>query len=252
MSDPKLPMRIAAVAFLISLTSVSTFAARLEKHTLISRGKERGYYLFVPEGVDKEHPAPLLVTLHGSGRNGSILVEKWRGLAGRSRIVVAGPDSIDASRWSAPDDGPQLLHDLVEEIKKKYAIDGRRVYLFGHSAGACFALQMGLLESEYFAAVALHAGALQREDYSLTSYASRKMPFAMFVGTRDPLFPLDAVRATRDQLQKRGFVAELTEIRNHTHDYYGRSDSINKSAWTFLERHSLSAEPKFTVYSNMQ
>jgi poly(3-hydroxybutyrate) depolymerase len=244
--------RIVAAAFLLTMTSASLLAARVEKLTLMSRGKERRYYLYVPDGVGKDTPAPLLITLHGSGRIGSSLVEKWRGIAEKARFIVAGPDSIDSRMWSSPDDGPQLLHDLVEELKNRHAIDTRRIYLFGHSAGAVFALQMGLLQSQYFAAVAVHAGALPPDVFSMTSYATRKIPFGIFVGTRDAFFPLEAVRATRDHLQKTGFIAEMTEIRNHTHDYYGRSGSINKDAWTFLEGHSLSAEPKFTVYSNMR
>lgn len=244
-------MRKAIVVALL-FASVPLFAARADRHTLNSRGKERHYVLFVPEGVDREHPAALLITLHGSGRDGASLVDKWKGLAKEEHVIVAGPDSIDSSRWSSPDDGPQLLFDLVEEIKGHYAIDPRRIYLFGHSAGAEFALQMGCLESEYFAAVALHAGALQPSMYPIATYATRKIPFAIFIGTRDAFFSLDAVRATRDELQKAGMAVELTEIRNHTHDYYGRADSINKSAWEFLARHALAAEPNFTVYSNMQ
>ena len=38
------------------------------------------------------------------------------------------------------------------------------MYLFGHSAGAGQALYLSLLESEYFAATAVHAGALRTED----------------------------------------------------------------------------------------
>lgn len=245
-------MQKSSVLFVaMILAAAAASAAKVEKRTLTSRGKERSYVLYVPDGVDREHPAPLVVTLHGSGRRGSSLVDKWKGLATEEKIVLAGPDSSDASRWAAPEDGPQFLYDLVEELKKNYPIDARRVYLFGHSAGACFALQIGLLESEYFAAIAIHAGALQPDAYSLTGYATRKIPFAIFVGTRDPFFPLSAVRATRDELQKQDLVAELTEIRNHTHDYYGRSGEINKAAWAFLKGLSLAAEPKFTRYANM-
>ena len=46
-------------------------------------------------------------------------------------------------------------------LKSKYPINPRRVYLFGHSAGASFALHMSLMESQYFAAAAIHAGALR-------------------------------------------------------------------------------------------
>ncbi len=49
----------------------------------------------------------------------------------------------------------------LKSLKTKYPINPRRVYLFGHSAGAIFALHMSLMESQYFAAAAVHAGALR-------------------------------------------------------------------------------------------
>jgi poly(3-hydroxybutyrate) depolymerase len=59
-----------------------------------------------------------------------------------------------------PADGPAFLYFLIEAVKAKHAVDGRRMYLFGHSAGAEFALTMGLIESEFFAAVAVHSSCL--------------------------------------------------------------------------------------------
>jgi dienelactone hydrolase len=78
--------------------------------------------------------------------------------------------------------------------------------------------------------------------------AERKIPIRMFVGTNDPFFPLDAVRATRDALSERGFPVELTEIKGHTHDYYGRSDEINKSAWEFLSKQELAEDAEYKQY----
>jgi predicted esterase len=128
-------------------------------------------------------------------------------------------------------------------------IDPHRIYLFGHSAGAMFALQLSLMESEYFAATAIHAGVLQPHDYPLTANAQRKIPIWMLVGTNDRFFPLEAVRATRDELKKDGFPVELVEIPRHTHDYYSRSREINDKAWAFLSRQSLATEPKYLVYA---
>jgi len=194
-------------------------------------------------------PAPLIVTLHGSGRNGKILIEHWAGLAQKEGIVLAGPDALTNQYWSSPVDGPSFLHDVIEAIKVKTAIDPRCVYLFGHSAGAGFALQMAMLESEYLAAIAIHAGALPPSDYRLTSYAVRKIPIWMTVGTEDPFFPLPQVRATRDVLQKEQFPVELVEIPHHTHDYYSRSRSINDAVWQFLSKQSLQSDPKYARYA---
>jgi len=156
-------MRRAAILLTVflALPAATSAKARIEKRTVLSDGKERTYYLYVPERPAGSAPMPLLVTLHGSGRNGEILVEKWRKAADKEGIVLAGPDATNRETWNTASDGPVLLHDLVEELRAKLPIDARRIYLFGHSAGAVLALFMASLESEYFAAVAAHAGALQ-------------------------------------------------------------------------------------------
>ena len=122
------------------------------------------------------------------------------------------------------------------------------MYLFGHSAGAKQALYLSLLESEYFAATAVYAGALGPKNGPYIERAQRKIPIAIFVGTNDELFPLRLVRATRDALNASGFKSELTEIKGYTHWYYDRAAEINRSAWEFLKMHELGGEPKYEQY----
>ena len=223
-------------------------AEKVVKDSIVSQGKKRTYYLFVPETVKGDAPAPLLVTLHGSGRDGLSLVERWKGLARKEGLIVVGPDSSDRAQWRIPEDGPDLLFDLVEALKSKYSINERRVYLFGHSAGGGQALFMALLESEYFAAVAVHAGYLDEQTYPLMDRARRKTPITIFVGTKDAGLPVPVARATRDALAGRGFPVEFTAIAGHTHAYYDRADEINLSAWEFMKRHELAEAPRFERY----
>ena len=122
------------------------------------------------------------------------------------------------------------------------------MYLFGHSAGAVHGLAMGVLESEYFAAVAVHAGSLTPMVGPYVGKAPRKIPMAIWVGTNDSFFPLKQVRAGRDYLNDNGFGVELHEINGHTHNYYGRSGEINKAAWAFLARHRLDKDPQYQDY----
>src|SRR5439155_26255653 len=131
----------------------------------------------------------------GSGRVGMSLVEKWKDLARKEGFIIAGPDSSDPRVWGMPQDGPDYLRDLVEELKAKYPINPRRVYLFGHSGGAIFALEMSLMESQYSAATAIHAGALPPDAYDLMDSAKRKIPISIQVGDSDKSFPLTAVRS---------------------------------------------------------
>ena len=241
-------LSILFVTLLISLFSPAVLAEGIVKETIRSHGKQRTYYLYVPEGVSTDTQAPLLVLLHGSGRNGLSLVEKWKELAKKERVIIVGPDALESRGWKIPVDGPDFIHELVEALKTKYPVNPRRVYLFGHSAGAGQALILALLESEYFAATAVHAGALRADGNSYIERAQRKMPIAIFVGTNDQSFPLPVVRATRDALNARGFNSELTEIKGHTHWYYDRAPEINRSAWEFLKSHELVEEPRYEQY----
>ncbi|HEX5706934.1 MAG TPA: PHB depolymerase family esterase [Pyrinomonadaceae bacterium] len=244
-------MRYLAALLFTLLTAIPaqpSSADGITKELITSEGKKRAYYLFVPEKLDPASPVPLVVLLHGSGRNGLSLVEKWKELAQKEKLIIVGPDSSDTRGWRVPEDGPDYIHELVSALKTKYPINARRVYLFGHSAGAGQALYMSLLESEYFAATAVHAGALNKDGHPLIAVAKRKIPIAMFIGTNDESVPLTVVRATRDALNGAGFSAELTEIKGHTHWYYDRAPEINRSAWDFLKRHELGAEPHYEKY----
>ena len=221
---------------------------KVVKEVFTSQNKKRAIYLFVPESVKSGAPAPLIVLLHGSGRNGLTLVDKWKDLASKEGLILVGPDSLDPSVWNAPADGPEFLRDLVENIKSRYSINPRRVYLFGHSGGAVFALYMSLLESQYFAATAVHAGAIGKDDPAI-AIAKRKTPISLFVGTRDRFFPLEDVRRTRDDLNRQGFAAELTELPGHDHWYYDLAPKINQSAWDFLKKFQLNEDPRYEQYN---
>src|ERR1043166_2601579 len=206
------------LTLLLLLISFSSAAAKddITKELITSGGKQRPYYLYVPSTV--KAPAPLIIMLHGSNRTGVTLVEKWKDFAKKEGIIIAGPDASDLKGWGWPQDGPDYLHDLVEELKSKYPVNPRRVYLFGHSAGAIFALQMSLMESQYFAATAIHAGALREaDDMNLIDLAKRKIPFSIQVGDSDEFFPVKIVRATSDALKAKGFTVDLIEIPNHDH-----------------------------------
>src|SRR4051812_12712970 len=197
---------------------------KIVKESIVSNKKKRTYYLFVPSSIKSQ--APLIVLLHGSGRDGMSLVEKWKDLAAKEGFIIAGPDAESGAGWSAPRDGPDFLHELVEELKSTYPIDPHRVYLFGHSAGAVFALMMSMAESDYFAATAIHAGAFRTPDeYKVIASATRKIPMAIWVGTNDSFFPLSDVRATRDAFRTQGFTIEVTEMPGHTHWYYDVASS---------------------------
>ncbi len=237
-----------AVIILFGAAGDAASADKIIKESFGSGGQQRTYYLYVPDSVKAGNPAPLVVLLHGSGRNGLSLVERWKDLAKKEGIVLAGPDSLDTRQWNLATDGPDFIHDVVDIVSAQHPVDPRRLYLFGHSAGAGQGLMLAMLESQYFAAVAIHAGALNADAYSLADSAVRKIPIAIWVGTNDRFFPVETVNATRDFLAGRGIPVQLTTMAGHTHDYYGRASAINKQAWAFLKGQALAVDPVFTKY----
>lgn len=247
--------RVLMVAMLVlcaaAAGAASGDATKVQHLTFESGGAKHTYYLLVPEKAVK--PAPLLLLLHGSGHDGKSLIEPWQSLAKSEGIILVAPDASNPQAWRTPQEGPRFFFDLLEQLRAAHPeIDERRMYVFGHSAGAIHGLDLGLFESEYFAAVAVHAGAVSPEMAPVITQTPRKIPMAIWVGTNDSFFPLKVVRNTRDQLTAAGFELKLTEIPNHTHDYYGSASSINKDVWVFLKQYRLAAAPKYQDYQFRQ
>lgn len=236
---------LAAMAW--ALTIGTGAVGKIEKLSFGSGGSTRTYYQFVPARAGND-PAPVLLLLHGSGRTGKSLVDPWLPLAKSEGIVLVAPDASDPQAWRIPQEGPAFFHDLMEIVRISENVDEHRMYVFGHSAGARHGLSLGLLESEYFAAVAVHAGDIGQQEEALLDVAPRKIPMAIWVGTNDSFFPVSVVRRSRDVLNAHGFNTQLTEIRGHTHDYYGYASGINTQIWAFLQQHKLAVDPKYQPY----
>ena len=238
----------AWAATLLLAAAAAGETGKISKEKISFRGKERVYFLFVPAGIAPGGKVPLVVTLHGSGQDPEKYVSAWKDLAEKEKIAIVAPASADSIHWAPPEDGPLFLHEIVEQVAAKHPIDGKRVDLFGHSAGAVFAIEMAALESQYFAAVAAYAGSLVPRYYNLFDYATRKIPYLIVIGTQDRIFPLDEVRATRDTIKSRGFAVEYFEMPGQTHNYLRSAKEINGRAWEFFQRNPLPADPKYTVY----
>jgi len=252
-------MRFAIISAIVLLAvcqialgnPLTSGSSKITKQTIEFDGKKRVYYLYVPEKVGSK--PPLIVTLHGSGRDGLSLVEKWKDIADQEGFIVAGPDAMNSAEWNSTDDGADFLRVIVEQLESKYAIDPKRVFLFGHSAGAVYALNLSMTESEYFAATAVHAGSWRsNEEFDYVHLAKRKTPIAIFIGDVDQYFPIDSVKKTEELLKSNQFPIQITVMKGHDHWYYDLAPDINRNAWAFLKQHSLNAEPKFTEYATVQ
>ncbi len=201
-------------------------------------GKKRIYYLFVPETLDPSKPAPLLIALHSAYSNGKSLVVEWEQIAAKRGIVLVAPNAL--GNWFIPPDSPDFLYALAESIKARCAIDSRRVYLFGYSAGGVHAAVTAVIEPEYFAAAAVYGGYIPGAKKRFFSNDSRT-PIGFWVGDHDQFAPLDAVRGTANILRDIGFPVRITVVEGADHGY--PAPFINEDIWSFLESKALTHTP---------
>jgi len=210
------------------------------------RGSPRSYALHVPARA-ATGPAPLLIALHGSGGSGEGMIAAWRQESDAGGFIVVAPDALHARAWNGVDDGPGFLRKVIDDVAAHHDIDRRRVYLFGHSAGAHFALLMALIESEYFAAAAVHAGAIPEASRGYANAMRRPIPIAIWSGRDDRIVPIEAARATRDFLRLNGVPVRLRELRGEDHRY---RPEINAEVWRFLSAVTLPGEPRYARYND--
>lgn len=238
------------ISFCLALLTLPACAARagLERAKLDFDGRERTYYVSAPDAGSG--PFPLVVLLHGSGGDGAQMIDRWKAIAAQESIALAAPNSLhSAEGWTLRDDGPDFIHAVILAALANHPVDPRRLYLFGQSGGAVYALNLGLLESEYFAAVAFHAGGWRNPaEYKFADYARRKIPIAMYVGDEDEYFSVGSVQATERALAQRGLPVELHLLAGRRHAYTDVPDDFNGTVWKFLKANSLADAPKFTPY----
>jgi len=236
----------ALVVITLSLAETGT---KSQKETLTFGPESRTYYLFTPGG--RAGPAPLLLLLHGSGQDGKSLIDPWQELAQREGIILVAPDSSDPAEWDYRKDTPDFLHAVITEVESKHAVDPRRVYLFGDSAGAVYALYLSIVESEYFAATAVRDGFLPESNFKLVDSSERRIPISIWAATDDAAFPLPQVKGTRDAFNARGFAVELHAISGHDQTYDAIADEVNEPAWQFLATNKLGKDPDFHALAQL-
>ena len=145
---------VACLALVAGSMSVVAQTSEQELNlTLTSNGQPRAYRVFVPEGFGKSAPGPAVVLFNGSGSAVDGLLDPWKEVARKEGVLLIGPAAFKSGAWRIPEDSPDFTQEVVESAKARFPIDQRRIYFSAIPAGPGHVLLLGLLESEYFAAV---------------------------------------------------------------------------------------------------
>jgi polyhydroxybutyrate depolymerase len=179
--------------FLFVLSTSSTAA-------VLYIGKDRPASVKFPADYDASRSYPLVLFLHGYGSRGdetvmyleadlqqavssfiSIVPEGTRDAEGRQRWNTVLPQEKGAADDSA------YLQGLISEVKGRWNIDKRRVYIVGISNGGFMAYRLACDTDGIFAGIVSIAGSM----FANTSLCQTKTPISVLQihGTKDEIVP---------------------------------------------------------------
>jgi len=136
----------------------------------------REYQVWVPAGYDDTQPLPVLLVLHGCVTGPNLMGEAsgFNDVADTEGFLVVYPrQNVTANparcwNWQLPINQARgsgeasILAGIVDQVKGSYAVDPRRVYVTGISAGGAMTSIMLACYSDVFAAGAIHSGGMYK------------------------------------------------------------------------------------------
>ena len=139
------------------------------------------YYLYIPSHYQPN--MPLVVMLHGCTQSAvdfAIGTDMNRFAETHGCLVAYPNQNAHANQrrcwnWFQPQDQrrdqgePALIANLTRSIVREYAIDERKVYVAGLSAGGAMAAIMGTTYPDLYAAVGVHSGLASGSAHDLLS-----------------------------------------------------------------------------------
>ncbi len=162
------PGSLSAAAPRVSVPDGAQFLAV----TFSNEASSRPYKLYVPSGYRPGGPVPLIVMLHGCTQSPDDFAAGTRmntAAEEHTCLVVYPAQTASANKqrcWNWFSEGdqhrgrgePALIAGITREVMREYAVDPRRVYIAGLSAGGAAAAIMGEAYPELYAAIGVHSG----------------------------------------------------------------------------------------------
>lgn len=222
------------------------FAIGKNRFTTTIDGDEREYYVHVPASYDDSTPIPVVFMLHGTSGDGEKFynVSGWKELGEQENILTVFPSSWrhciiedgqqkNTTKWhiypadfdycagEQPLDDVKFLRQVITELKQRFTVDGKRIYLVGFSNGGQMAFRCAVEMSDLLAAVIQSAATYSGDS---TFIPKRNIPIVFQLGNEDDRYfskpaPLSSFA---DGLDNFGIFQRI--VRAHTATFHYHTD----------------------------
>jgi predicted esterase len=174
---------------------------------------EQVAWVVTPPAIEPGRAYPLVVVLHGAGRQDELIVKGLQAERERREALFVVPRSLGMT-WDliAGGDGADLrfLDGVLHSLYRRYRIDPARQAIVGYSDGASYALAIALSNPRRFAAVMAWAAGFLAIDTPNLRPDDPKPRVLLEYGTHDQLFPFEQVAVPmRDALTRMGYALEF-------------------------------------------
>jgi predicted esterase len=171
---------------------------------------------YVPSTYRADHPAPLVMFLHGRPQTESNLLAPpfIATLAERSGSIVIAPyvrGEYDIPKMASD------VYDALAAATTAFNIDSHKRYLAGYSAGGFSVFQVGPLHpNDWTAVMCISGGLIDRQSQRVLS-TMRMTPFYVITGSRDNVVPTQYPTSTAVYLQSEGVPTSFYSQTGGTH-----------------------------------
>jgi pimeloyl-ACP methyl ester carboxylesterase len=113
------------------------------------------YHLQLPPEYRLGRNWPVLIVLHESGATPADMLKRWSDAAGENGYILVAPEWSQGlgGEYSYSDREHAVVLDTLRDLRRRFAVDSDRVFLFGLGQGGEMAFDVGLSHPDLFAGV---------------------------------------------------------------------------------------------------
>src|SRR5579871_6361157 len=248
-------------AFCLVLAAVPGATEDYEAHEFSGRDGKMPYRLLKPQSVEKDKKYPLVLILHGWGERGTDNKSQLKSFgaaftkpAVREKfpcfvlLPQANESWIQHPKFEnpiplspKPTNNLRMAMAILDQVKKKEAVDSDRLYLMGYSNGGCGVWELVERNPKLWAAAAPMAGAGDPKRIAVAKH----LPIWAFHADKDNAVPLQRMEEMTTALRE-AHGDPLFSIYSSANHWDAREKGLgepNLLPWMFAQRRGKPAVP---------